>query len=81
MTNGETIEGITLRKQLKEIIWKFSNKKQKEIETFVSFALSNSRIMLLEDLYKEWLITESVGIRYIDREAKYINTLNKKENG
>lgn len=68
----------TLRDQLKDIIGKLSAKKQKEISDFVSYALSNSRIMLLEDLYKEWFIAQSVGVKYIQKEVDYINAVNKK---
>lgn len=69
---------MTLREQLKKIISRLSEKKQKEIEEFMWYALSNSRIMLLEDLYKEWYITESVGVRYIQIEVDFINAINNK---
>lgn len=63
----------TIRAQLREITGKLSKKKQEEIEEFLSFALGNSRIMLLEDLYKEGFITESVGVRYIGREVDFMS--------
>lgn len=68
----------TLREQLTEIIGKLPKKKQTEIESFISYALSNSRIMLLEDLHKEWYITESVWVKYIQKEVDFINVINKK---
>ena len=70
----------TLREQLAEIIGKLPKKKQTEIESFISYALSNSRIMLLEDLHKEGFIAQSVGVKYIQKEVDYINSVNKKDN-
>lgn len=73
----QEVKAPTLREQLREITGKLPAKKQKEIEEFLSYALSNSRIMLLEDLHREHYITQSVGIRYIQREVDFINAVNK----
>ena len=69
----------TLREQLQEIIGKLPKKKQAEIEAFLAFALSNSRIMLLEDLHDEGLIATSAGVKYIQKEVDFINATNAKK--
>ena len=68
----------TAREALDELICSLSKKKQEAIYTLVSKHLSATRIMLLEDLYAEGVITQKVGIAYMEREANYLSSINNE---